>query len=177
MSTKNKKVKMSKSLTVNVSADELWEIVGPGFAQAGRWSTAVDHSFGQGAGKFDGAKCDTRSCDLSAKGFSSVNERIVEYDTSKRILSFDVFEGMPSFVTYTNNRTVITDIGNGKSKADLQITLHMKPFMGMLMGGMMSKNLSNLIDSALEDLKVYAETGEPSDRKKARMAKLAKKAA
>ncbi|MFT5780502.1 MAG: hypothetical protein ACI837_003464 [Crocinitomicaceae bacterium] len=175
--SKHKEVKMTKSLEVNVSAENLWEIIGPGFADAGKWSTAIDHSAGHGEAKFDGATCDTRSCDLSAKGFSSVNERITEYEPSKHTMSFDVYAGMPGFVTYMNNRTVITDLGNGKSKAELSITMHMKPFMGALMGGMLSKNLSNLIDSALDDLKVYVETGKPSDRKTARMNKLAAKAA
>lgn len=174
MSGKHKEVKMSKKLVVNVPAQDLWQIVGPGFADAGKWSTAVDHSEGHGVAKFDGATCDTRSCDLSAKGFSSVNERITEYDEPNLTMAFDVFDGMPGFVTYTNNRTVITDLGNGKSQAELQITMHMKSLMGMLMGGMLKKNLSNLIDSALDDLKVYAETGSPSDRKKARMNQLAR---
>ena len=92
-------------------------------------------------------------------------------------MAFDVIEGLPGFVTLMNSRTVVTDLGNGRSKAELQITMHMKPFMGWLMGGMLKKNLNSLLDSALEDLKVFAETGTPSDRKKARMAKLAKQAA
>jgi len=177
MSEKRKEVKMSKSVVVNVSANDLWQIVGPGFAEASKWSTAVDHSAGHGEGQFDGATCDTRSCDLSAKGFSSVNERITEYDASNRTLAFDVFEGMPGFVTFTNNRTVISDLGQGRSQAELQITMHMKPFMGWLLGGMLKNNLSNLIDSALDDLKVFAETGKPSGRKQARMKKLSAKVA
>ena len=177
MSEKRKEVKMSKSLKVNVSAKDLWQIVGPGFAEAGKWSTAVDHSAGHGEGKFEGASCDTRSCDLSAKGFSSVKERITEYDDSNRTLAFDILEGMPGFVTYTNNRTMITDLGTDQSQAELQITMYMKPFMGWLLGGMLKKNLNDLIDSALDDLKVFAETGKPSGRKQARMKKLSAKAA
>jgi hypothetical protein len=175
MSDKRKEVKMSKSIVTNVSADNLWQIIGPGFAEASKWSTAVDHSIGHGEGKFEGATCDTRSCDLSAKGFSSVNERITEYDASNRTMAFDVFEGMPGFVTYTNNRTVISDLGGGQSQAELKITMHMKPFMGWLLGGMLKKNLNNLIDSALDDLKVFAETGKPSSRKQERMKKLSAK--
>lgn len=175
MSNTHKEVKMSKPITINVSSDALWEIIGPGFSEAGKWSTAVDHSVGHGVGKFEGAVCDTRSCDLSAKGFTSVNEKITEYDIKNKTLAFDVIEGTPGFVTRLSNRTVVTDLGNGRSKAELQITMHMKPFMGWLMGGMLKKNINNLLDSALEDLKVYAETGSPSDRKKARMAMLATK--
>ncbi|MBL4592858.1 MAG: SRPBCC family protein [Flavobacteriales bacterium] len=177
MSKKYKEVKMTKSLNVNVSADALWEIYGPGFAKAGVWASAVDHSEGHGEGKFDGAVCDTRSCDLSAKGFSSVKERITHYDHANKTLSFDVEEGMPGFVIRANNKTIITSSGEGKSVAELTVTMHMKPFMGFLMGGMLKKNLNTLIDSALDDLEVYAETGEPSDLKKARMRKLAAKAA
>ena len=173
MSGKRKVVKMSKSVKVNVSADELWQIIGPEFSEAGKWSTAVDHSVGHGAGKFDGAVCDTRTCDLSAKGFTSVNERITEYDAHNRTMAFDVFEGMPGFVTHMNSRHVITDQGEGKSKDEIQITMQMKPFMGTLMGGMLKKNLNNLLDSALVDLKVFAETGKPSRQKQARMKKLA----
>ena len=175
--SKYKEVKMSKPVTINVSADALWEIIGPGFADAGKWSTAVDHSAGHGDGKFDGASCDTRSCDLSAKGFDSVNEKITEYDAGNKTMAFDVIDGTPGFVTYLNNRTEVTDLENGKSKAELQITMRMKPFMGWLLGGMLKKNLNNLLDSALEDLKVFAETGKPSAQKQARMKKLSAKAA
>ena len=101
-----------------------------------------------------------------------MNERITEYDVNNRTMAFDVIEGTPGFVTYMNNHTVVTDLGQGRSQAKLQITMHMKPFMGGLLGGMLKKNLSNLIDSALDDLKVYAETGKPSARKQARMKKL-----
>lgn len=66
---------------------------------------------------------------------------------------------------------------NGRAKPELTITMHLKPLMGAIMGGMFKKNLSNLIDSALEDLQVYAETGKPSQRKLDRIAKLAMKAA
>ena len=176
MSNKRKEVKMSKSVIVNVSSDKLWEIIGPGFAKAGEWSSAIDHSSASGEGKFDGAVCDTRSCDLSAKGFSSVDERITDYSHENKTMAFDVYQGMPGFVTHMNSRHVITDAGNGKSKDEIQITMQMKPLMGALMGGMLKKNLGNLLDSALEDLRVFAETGKPSDLKKARMAKLAKKA-
>ena len=172
MSGNRKVVKMSKSLEVNVSADELWKIIGPGFSEAGKWSFAVDHSVGHGEAQFEGASCETRSCDLSAKGFSKVKERITEYSAENRTLAFDIYEGMPGFVTMANNRTVISPLGENKSIAELTITMHMKPLIGAIMGRMLKKNLGNLIDGALDDLKVFAETGEPSERKKARMLKL-----
>jgi len=119
MSEKRKEVKMYKSVNVNVSADKLWEIIGPGFAKAGEWSSAIDHSTSFGEGQFEGAVCDTRSCDLSAKGFTSVDERITEYDDANQTMAFDVYQGMPGFVTQMNSRHIITDEGDGKSKDEI----------------------------------------------------------
>jgi len=36
MPEKRKEVKMSKSVVVNVSANDLWQVVGPGFAETGK---------------------------------------------------------------------------------------------------------------------------------------------
>lgn len=42
---KHKKIKMTKtSGIINVSADDLWEIVGPGFSNVGVWASSVDHA-------------------------------------------------------------------------------------------------------------------------------------
>ena len=52
--------------------------------------------------------------------------------------------------------------------------MEMKRFMESLMGGMMKKNLSRLLPQVANDLKVYAETGNISEAKKQRLAKLNK---
>ena len=54
------------------------------------------------------------------------------------------------------------------------LTMHTSKFMGTLMGGMMRSNIKKVLPTLTRDLKVYAETGEVSEEKKERMAKLAK---
>lgn len=50
--------------------------------------------------------------------------------------------------------------------------MELKPFMGALMGGVMRKNLRTLLPTISNDLKIYAETGNVSASKQARMASL-----
>ncbi len=181
-STKSKKEKKYKEISlvresekINVPADKLWEIVGPGFENAGVWSTAVDHSVGSGKADFSGATCSTRACDLNAKGFDKITETLIKYDDRTQELEYIVDEGMPGFVTYASNHWQVIDLGNGQSALKMNISMKTKKFMGTLMGGMMKKNIDNTMSSVFRDIKVYAETGQISKEKEDRMTQLARK--
>jgi preprotein translocase subunit SecD len=164
-----------ESVVINVSADELWKIVGPGFEDAHLWATSVDHSTGTGDAQFEGATCDTRSCDLSAKGFDKVEERITKYDDQKMNLAYQITEGMPGFVVSASNDWTIVSAGPNQSKIIMQADFRVKGLMGSMMKGMMQKKIEKLIGVVLNDLQVYAETGAPSMSKQERMAEVAKK--
>ena len=66
---------VQREIIINASAAELWEMVGPGFVEVYKWSSNVDHATGKGEGKFDGAVCDERFCDVNVKGFSKIRKR------------------------------------------------------------------------------------------------------
>lgn len=172
---KYKVVNMKHSVNVGVSPEALWKIVAVDFGDAHKWASSLEHSEAYGEAKFDGATCSNRACDINSNGFSSIKEVIAEFDEKNHTFSYDVIEGFPSFVVYGNNRWVITPDANGNAQVEMQITMKMKKFMGFLMGGMMKKNLKKLLQEATDDLKVYAETGQPSERKQEQLAKLAKK--
>lgn len=175
---KNKKMKTLQipyeSEVINVSADELWKIVGDDFAHVGKWATAVDHSSGSGTPDFEGASCSIRGCDVNAKGFSKVQEKLTEFNPENKSLTYEVTKGMPGFVTKAANRWKIVKVTNHSSKIVMSANMEMKRFMGSLMGGMMKRNLSKLLPQIANDLKVYAETGNISESKKQRLAKLNK---
>lgn len=171
-----KEVLMTKtSPAINVSTDKLWEIIGPGFADAGLWSTAIDYSEGSGEAEFEGATCSERACELNASGFDQVGEKITKYNAQTKEVSYKVLHGMPGFVTFAENNWIVVDLGNNQSALKMSLTMHMKKFMGALMGGMMSKKLDKLFDLLFNDLTVFAETGKVSTEKAERIAKLAKK--
>jgi hypothetical protein len=174
--SKYREIRMTKqSQAINVSADQLWKILGPGFEDAGLWSRAVDHSEGKGEAKFEGATCDLRSCDVNAKGFSKVTEKLTHYDDAKQELTYALIEGNPGFVVSAENFWQVVDLGNGKSALKMTVSIDSKKFMGAIMGRAFEKNINQLFEGLFEDLTIYAETGQASEYKQARMAKLAKK--
>lgn len=164
-----------ESETINVPAEKLWAIVGPGFGDAYLWATTVDHSTSSGEPEFEGASCNSRSCDLSAKGFDKIEEKITKYNVNKMSFAYDVTVGMPSFVNSASNDWTVVRVGPNQSKMVLKADFHVKGLMGTLMKGMMEKKMNKLLGVVLNDLKVYAETGQPSESKLARMKELAKK--
>ena len=175
----NEKVKgfilNKESDTINVSAEKLWEIVGKQFAHAYEWSTAVDHSSGSGTAQFEGATCDARSCDLNAKGFNKVDEKITNYDDEKMNLVYDVVGGLPGFVEKATNNWTIVSVGENQSKIIMKMRFNVKGLMGALMKGVMKRQIEKIINTSMNDLKVYAETGKPSAEKQKRINKLATK--
>ena len=172
---KRKIIEISKTETIHVSAEKLWDIAGNQFADAGKWATNVDHSTGNGAPEFSGATCSSRDCDLNAKGFNKISEKITSFDEENMEFSFDVVEGTPGFVTLASSHWKVNPITDSTSSVTITSHIEMKRFMGGLMGGMLRKNVNELLPTITNDLKVYAETGEISESKKARMAQLTKK--
>lgn len=174
---KERGFELSKEIEINVSAEKLWQMVGPGFVDVYKWSSNVDHAVGSGTPEFEGAVCSQRGCDLNVKGFSKISETLTKYDEANMSLAYKVDEGMPSFVTLAKNDWTVVDLGNGKSKLIMKATFKSKGFMGMMMNGMMEKKMSETLETVLNDAKVYAETGNVSKAKQDRMNYLAKKAA
>ncbi|WP_296317097.1 SRPBCC family protein [Winogradskyella sp. UBA3174] len=163
-----------ESDTINVSVEKLWEIAGKQFADAYKWSTSVDHSSGSGTAQFEGATCDARSCDLNAKGFNKVDEKLTNYDDEKMNLAYDVVGGLPGFVDKVSNNWTVLSVGENQSKIVMVMTFEVSGIMGTLMKGMMKKQIEKLINMVMIDLKIYAETGHPSDAKQKRIDELAK---
>lgn len=166
---------VEKEIIVNVSAEKLWELIGPGFIEVYKWSSQVDHASGSEATAFEGAVCSERSCDVSVKGFSTINERVTAYNESKMNLVYEVFEGMPGFVTKAINDWTVVSLGANKSKLVMKARFDTKGLMGAMMKGMMRKKMDKALGIVLNDAKYYAETGTPSELKQTRVEKMDKK--
>lgn len=161
-----------KSDVINVSADDLWKIVGTGFTDISNWSTGVDVSLGIGKAEIDGAARGGRFCELNAKGFDKISEKLTVFSNEKKEFAYDVVDGTPGFVLYINNYWQVASAGENQSTLEMTITMHLKTLMGFLMGGVFKKNLTKALESAVRDLKIYAETGEVSEQKRRRIEKV-----
>ena len=166
---------LQKEILINVSADELWEMVGPGFVEVYKWSSNVDHAEGSGQPEFSGAVCSERVCNVNVKGFSKISERLTKYDEQSMNLAYQVEDGMPKFVTKAVNDWTVVPVGKNQSKLVMIAEFGSKGLMGALMNGMMKKKMAQTLETVLMDAKVYAETGQVSEHKGKRIAELKKK--
>lgn len=167
-----KSFEVNRELTINVSARQLWQVVGPEFENAYVWASTVDHSVGKGVAEFEGATCSERYCDLNAKGFSEISERLIRYSDSDMNLAYEVVEGMPKFVVSVINDWTVVPVSESQSKLVMKADFKVKGLMGGLMRGIMKSKMEKLLDQVLLDARVYSETGMPSEVKQQRLKKL-----
>lgn len=166
---------IEKEITINVSASELWKMIGPGFVEVYKWSSNVDHAEGFGTPEFEGATCSQRVCNVNVKGFSKISERLTKYDKENMNLAYQVMDGMPSFVTLALNDWTVVAINDSTSKLVMQAEFGSKGLMGTMMNGMMRKKMEKTLETVLDDAKTYAETGQISEAKKERVMELERK--
>lgn len=161
--------KVTRTININISADKLWEIIGPGFSKAYVWASSVDHSVGKGTSEFEGAPCDERFCDVNAKGFNKIEEKLVKYSNDSMNLAYKVTNGMPGFISKAVNDWKVIPAGANTSTLEMNADFELKGFMGRFMKPMMMKKMEGLLDIVLEDAKIYAETGKISENKRKRV--------
>jgi len=172
---KYKEVNILKtSEVINVSADSLWKIVRQ-FDQVGVWFSSIDHAEGSGEPEFEGATCSERTCHVNLKGYSEVHEKLTLFDESKRELAYQFTGGGPGFLLFAENHWTVKEVGPNQSILKMEATMRLKKFMGWLLGGKLKKTIEKELPISLNELKIYAETGEVSEAKKARIVKMEKK--
>jgi hypothetical protein len=164
-------IEVSKTKTINASADQIWSIVGDDFANVGDWARGVDSSDANADPvNFDGAPVGGRVCQVP--GFGDVNETITDYDATERTYAFEATASkIPSFVTNLANQTKVTPLGPDKSRVEVKITADAQGIRGALVKPMMTRKFGAGIDGILEDLSVYAESGQISAGKVKALAK------
>ncbi|PCJ67440.1 MAG: hypothetical protein COA58_03730 [Bacteroidetes bacterium] len=169
---KYKEVKRTfKSEIINVSADSLWAILRE-FDKVAHWTSALDHSEGVGESKFEGTTCNERVCEANK---SRLVEKLTQFSDNDRELAYELTEGAPGFVKLATNHWTVHEIGPNQSEVRMDVTMHLSKFMGFFLGGAITKTMTKQILIVLNDLKVYAETGDVSEAKKAQIEKLSKK--
>ncbi|MBL4668968.1 MAG: SRPBCC family protein [Flavobacteriales bacterium] len=153
---------ITKQIILNTTIEKAWKILGPEFADAHKWASSIKHSQANDTKSFNGSTCSERGCDVS--GIGNIKEKITEYSDTEHVLSYDVYEGMPSMVRHMNNYWKLTDLGNGSVKLEMKMTMKIGGMMGAMMKGMMKKKMSKTADQIIEEFKYYTENGTPHPR-------------
>ena len=168
-----KLIEVKQSIYIDVPREELWKITALEFGQVDKWISGVNKSTSAGMG-INGSTCTERSCDPSYKGFKTTTETLTEFEPNEYRFAYQVREGMPKMVVSAVNEWTHEPSGNG-THMTMHVKMRVKGLMGSLMKGPMKKRMNKILVEALEELKLYAETGELHPRKIAAMEKYQEK--
>lgn len=154
---------IKQSITIDAPINKAWQILGPEFADAYKWASSVNHSEAKNNQSVNGSTCSERGCNIS--GMGNIKEKILSYSDTGHMLSYQVTEGMPSMVKHMTNTWKLIDLGDGKTKLEMQMEMKTGGMMGVMMKGMMRKKMTKMSNEVVEEFKYYVETGKPHPRK------------
>ena len=162
---------LTKTATIKAPADRVWEILDGEFAQVGHWASTIDHSTSNLQIVPDaGGAAQGRVC--AVPGFGTTDERVTRRDAASKSFAYSVSsEKLPGFVKGTEIGWSVQPGGPTSSVVRWEMTLHTSGIMGALAGPMMKMRFSGIADRTLDDLRMYALTGRPSDAKQKAMAR------
>ena len=160
------KVDMRRSVEVKASALKAWELIGPNFLDIADWGRGVHKSWNneKAVRKFSDAPSGGRHCEVA--GFGKVDEEILHYDAAKHEITWSASaEKLPGFISGLQNALVVEAIDDNSCRARSNITANTSGIRGFLLGPILKKNLSKVLDGFMHDWKTYAETGRISETK------------
>lgn len=167
-------LEVTKKTEVNVSADRLWSILADDFDKVGDWSRAVDSSGPVASGEIpEGSAMSGRVCE--APGFGAIDESFVAFDAEQRTYAFTATASkIPSFVRNITNHTSVKALGANRSEVQMTVTADLDGVRGALVKPMMARKFGGTLGGLMEDITVYAESGNISDKKTKALAKAGK---
>ncbi|MEM6344343.1 MAG: SRPBCC family protein [Bacteroidota bacterium] len=169
-----KTVQVEQSIYIDVPLDSLWKITALEFEKIGDWSAGVKSSEGGSIGGFNGEIYTERVCVPGYKGFKKTTEKIIDYQPQQYFFTYQIAQGLPEMVRYATNTWTHEAEGKG-TRISMKVNMELQGIMGSLLKNSMKKRMAKILLENLEELKVYAETGELHERKqKLNQAALAK---
>lgn len=167
---------LSTDLIVGAPADQVWEVIGPGFDRIGEWATAIptstatpparpaiDAADGGGLRLPVAAAIDApvagRVCRTGIRLVPEVTETLIDYDDANRTLTYQA-SGMPRFVTLARNTWTVTPLDTHRSRVSLHAQFDTRGLLGLLGWAILAQTRRTSRHLA-DDLRHYVETGTP----------------
>ncbi|WP_308916486.1 SRPBCC family protein [Jannaschia sp. LMIT008] len=157
-------MKITRTFRIDASPDRVWDILGPNYVHAGDWASSVYVSRARdGAATIPGAPAAGRTCETSLGAFT---ETIEAYDPARRHVAYSATGAkMPGFVRSLVNAWTVHPDGGG-SRVELRLAADIAFPFNVVMGLPMKLQFGRVLREATEELKHYAETGQPHPRKR-----------
>ncbi|WP_353353829.1 SRPBCC family protein [Intrasporangium sp. DVR] len=167
--------------TIHRPADDVWDVVGRRFDEAGVWASSIAASRATGpatppaqegpaaAAPLAGAPCTARECHVAAPGAERLVEELVAYDDHGRSLTYALATGMERFARSAVSTWSVEARSDHESVVRVDAEFRLTRF-GRLLAPVLAPYLSIMGRRNAADLATYVETGQPSRRKQRRSA-------
>lgn len=146
---------------INRPIEEVWRFVVDDFANGHHWAAGTTMCrAGTESEDFD-RLCHTES--------GTLKDTITKIDDANHVLEFSV-TGLPFFVRSVVATWSLEPVSDRETDITIGPRIETMPVIGKLMEIPMKKALDTLYPQLLDDLRIYVETGQPSDRKQREIA-------
>jgi hypothetical protein len=165
---------LSVDLVIAAPADQVWNVIGPGFDRIGEWATAIPASTAvpihrsepgpPAAAAARAAPVAGRVCRTGIRLVPKITETLIVYDDAHRTLTYQA-SGMPTFVTLARNTWTVIPLDPGRCLVRLRARFDTRGPLGLLGRWAILTQTRRTSRHLADDLRHYAETGTPSPRK------------
>lgn len=155
-------MKVRNEIVIKKSANEVWKVMGNGFAEIHLWASFFKDSKPSGASKFAGIDFSAR--DTIVEGGKNTHTLDV-FDSENHVLSYTVTAGAPPFADKAEARWALETLDDSSCKASILVNMELKEMVPAEKAAEVSKWLSQSADNMLEEMKHYLETGNLHPRK------------
>lgn len=169
---------LSAVLAIDAPADQVWEVIGPGFARIGEWASVIPASAPipgtDGPACAAGAPVPGRVCATGVRLFPRVTETLVAYDQAGRTLTYQARD-LPAQITLARNTWAVVPAGERRCRVVLQAQFQARGVLGVLAGWAavaQTRRNARLLEA---DLGHYIRHGTPSPRKQRQLRRAAKR--
>ncbi len=155
---------IKRRISIEATPEAVWRILAEQYEHVDRWASSVAHATARmGGPKPDAAPIAGRVCETELGPFS---ESIVEYDEERKVLAYQARgEKMPFFVKDLQNRWSLHSAAGDRTEVGMLMTAKLQFPFNLFMPPLMKLQMGRILSFAVEELKHYAETGEPHPRK------------
>jgi hypothetical protein len=159
---------LSAELAIDAPADQVWEVIGPGFARIGEWASVIHASAPipgpEGPACAAGAPATGRVCATGVRLLPRVTETLIAYDQSRRTLTYQAGD-LPALVTLARNTWTVVPAGERRCRVRLQAQFQARGAIGVLVGWAAAAQAWRNARLLEADLGHYMRHGTPSPRK------------
>ena len=158
----SKAVTIEESITIDESAEKLWEVCADEFEHIDKWDSNVKSSSARGE-PIGASKTGGRVCH-QYNGRKTV-EDLVKFDAFRQRFTYAITEGLPGFVVSAENTWRLHELETNKTQLTMRLEMRVKGLMGTLMKKPMKSQMGKVLRNAQEELKHYVEHSQHHPRK------------